>query len=98
MSKRKVHDLYHVVLPVPKWPRWDEPERWTENDLESAVMINTLNLEAHDKSRWYSDPKQSFIKVSRFIQALDLVHFDDYDIVLDADLESPPRASNLSMA
>ena len=96
MSKRKADDLYDFVLPTPKWPRWDEPERWTEHDEESAIMINTLHLDGHGpRSQRFPmkvvGPKASrFIKVSLFIQALDLVHFDDYEIILDADLTFCP--------
>jgi len=43
---------------------------------------------------WHSrnyHPTQLYIKVSQFIQALDLAHFDDCEFLLDADLGVPPR-------
>ena len=60
-------------------------------------MINALHLDGHGpRSQRFPmkvvGPKKSqFIKVSQFIQALDLVHFNDYEMTLDADLthESP---------
>jgi len=94
MSKRKRDDLYDFSLPVPKWPRQDEPEKWTFHDMESAMMINTLHLEPPEGTSKSTEchglilpGKNNFIKVSRFIQALDLANFDDYEIVLDPDLQ-----------
>jgi hypothetical protein len=93
MSKRKLRDLHDVVLPVPKWPRWQEPETWTTHDEESAMMVNSLNLDAPewpDGVRHFTGRPSAaplFMKVSRLIQALDLAHFDDDDIFLDTDLE-----------
>ena len=100
MSKRKArYDLYDASLPRPKWPRWDEPEEWTQNDVDSAMMINTLHLEPT-----YGNQFIMFIKVSRFIQALDLADFDDYDFIVDVDSwrarfgETPPRVHHLALS
>ena len=78
MSKRKAQDLYDFVLPKLKWPRLDEPEKWTQHDMESAMMINALHLEPIRDKR----PPVTRAKASRLIQALDLAHFDDHDVGL----------------
>ena len=31
-------------LPVPKWPRTEDP--WSEKDVEEAEMVNSLHLDA----------------------------------------------------
>ena len=92
MAKRKLDpNLYKVRLPFAKWPRTDQPERWSKNDVDTALMINSLNLDAGLKGRTgllpIQDTKKKHVKVSLFLQALDLANFDDDDIVLDADLE-----------
>ena len=89
-AKRTWGDLYDgVKLPVPKWPRVDQPEKWTDHDWDSAAMINSLDLVAPSHHRCFSHPKQLKAKVSQFIQALDLANFDDY--YWPGDLLSPPR-------
>ena len=90
MAKRKLDpNLYNVRLPFAKWPRTGQP--WSKNDVDTALMINSLNLEAGLKGRTgllpIQDTKKKYVKVSLFLQALDLANFDDDDIVLDADLE-----------
>ena len=98
MTKRTADDsmcvgesFYQFVLPKPKWPRVDEPEKWTAHDQESAMMVNTLNLDAPNPTGWIKRaiPNGNLIKVSQFMQALDLANFDDWDIILDGDLENP---------
>ena len=91
MVKRKLDPtLYNVRLPMPKWPRAEEPEKWSKNDFDTALMINSMHL-AVSKGRTgllkICDSKNMWQKVSLFLQALDLANFDDYDIYLDHDLE-----------
>lgn len=92
MVKRKLDPtLYNVRLPFPKWPRAEEPEKWSKNDLDTALMVNSLHIAA-PKGRIgllkIVDWKLQFVKVSLFLQALDLANFDDDDIYLDHDLEN----------
>ena len=105
MPKRKADDLYCFVLPAPKWPRVDEPEKWTDHDLESAAMIHSLQLDAAFQrhfghftgchlSHHIQGPRQPLnCKVSPCIRALDLAHIDDYDffdvVVTRPDGRSP---------
>ena len=97
MTKRAADDsmcvgenFYDFVLPKPKWPRVDEPEKWTAHDQESAMMVNTLSLDAPNPTGWIkcAIPNGNLIKVSQFMQALDLANFDDWDIILTDDLEN----------
>jgi len=90
MANRKLDPtLYNVRLPFAKWPRTDQP--WSKNDVDTALMINSLNLDAGLKGRTgllpIEDTKKKYVKVSLLLQALDLANFGDDDIVLDADLE-----------
>jgi hypothetical protein len=90
MAKRKLDpNLYKVRLPFAKWPRTDQP--WSKNDMDTALMINSLSLEPPVKGRTgllpIKDAKKKYVKVSLLLQALDLANFHDDDIVLDADLE-----------
>ena len=91
MAKRKLDPtLYNVRLPFAKWPRTGQP--WSKNDVDTALMINSLNLDAGLKGRTglllIEDTKKKYVKVSLLLQALDLANFGDDDIVLDADLRN----------
>ena len=99
--KRKLDPaLYQVNLPVPKWPRADKPELWSQHDEDSAMMVNALSLDGPKASPnplvYYVNHNDQFIKLSLFFQALDLAmsghqSFDDFDIVLDDDIEKVRR-------
>ena len=54
-------------------------------------MVNTLSLDAPSRSRLIlcKSIVEDFIKVSRFMRALDLANFDDWNIILDDDLRNP---------
>jgi hypothetical protein len=95
VAKRKLDPaLYNVNLPVPKWPRADQPELWSKHDGDSAVMVNSLSLDAPKASPnplVHYGPFSQWIKVSPFLQSLDLASFDDFDIELDDDLEKVRR-------
>ena len=96
MGKRKsVHSLYACNLPIPKWPKSGNIEDWSVADVEQATMFNALSIAPTNgpgqamlrrfciKTMW--------IKVSLLAQALNLCKFDDFDIVLDDDLEALNR-------
>jgi len=75
---------------MPKWPRADEPGKWSKNDWDSALMINSMSLEASKRRTGLlkiGDVKKIWKKVSLLVQALDLANFDDDDVYLDDDLE-----------
>jgi len=84
MPKRKfaetVSSLWDYNLPVPKWPK--KHGDWSKDDMDSALLINALQLEPPK-----NPPKNFFVKfdtkkpkVSMLLQALDLANFDDYEI------------------
>ena len=96
VAKRKLDPaLYNVNLPVPKWPRADQPELWSKHDGDSAMMVNSLSLDGPKASPnplvHYANHNDQWIKVSPFLQSLDLASFDDFDIELDDDLEKVRR-------
>ena len=87
MTKRKLNldpALYNVNLPMPKWPRWDEPEKWTQDDIDSAFRGNGLNI---DEPKGYMRVICKDERASLFLQAVDLAYFDDYYVYMDQDLE-----------
>ena len=88
-KKRKAYadGLHDFFLPRPKWPR--SGDQWTQYDWDSAMMVNTLGLDAPQRlwrtmdisqERWrhIANGTERRIKVSFLIQALDLIYFDPF--------------------
>jgi hypothetical protein len=89
LNKRK-QDLWswEPDCPKAKWPKIDEP--WTDEDMRSAMMINTLLLDVRGhRTMIHLKPIQIYARCSRLIQALDLAGFDDWDIEIDYDVWKP---------
>ena len=82
MYKRKA-DLWtsEVHHDLCKFPKVDDA--WTERDQASAELLNSMNLDARQHHKLEKKPIEIYYKCSRFIQALDLAGFDDWEFETD---------------
>jgi len=97
-------DYNFLMLSQPRWLMYNViTTKWPSYASESATMVNTLQLQP-DRSRWFIDESGDWVhwlpqdelytpaaKVSHLIHALDLVHFEGYQIPVDVDLAFPPH-------